>query len=73
MTAGDIREYAKRLEQEKTRIRSRKTIPPEDKRLVLSFLDVLLSQGMSLGRVSKYANHLKILSEKMVAETQDFT
>lgn len=72
-TAGDIHEYTKRLEQEKARIQIRKTISDEDKRLFLSFLDILLSQGMSLGRVSKYADHLKILSEKIAVQTQEST
>lgn len=68
-TAADIHQYKKKLEQEKARIQIRKTITEEDKTLILSFIDILLSQGMSIGRVSKYANHMKILSEKMVGET----
>ena len=70
-TAAVIHQYEKKLEQEKTRIQIRKTITEDDKKLILSFIDILLSQGMSIGRVSKYANHMKILSEKMVEETNN--
>ena len=68
-TAADVHQYKKKLEQEKTRIQFRKSIIEDDKKLILSFIDILLSQCMSIGRVSKHANHMKILSEKMVEET----
>ena len=40
--------------------------PDQHKQAVIRFGDVLKSQGISLGRVAKYLNHLKVLSCQLI-------
>jgi integrase len=61
----DIHEYATRVRNAIGNIES-SGMPEQDKEAVIRFGDVLRSQGVSLGRVAKYLNHLKVLSCQLV-------
>jgi integrase len=61
----DIHQYSKRLEQALKRIRESSKIAEQDKKLIERFSMVLRTQRLSLGRVAKYVNHLKIVSEML--------
>ncbi len=67
---SDIHGYSKRLEQALNRVRASEKIVEEDKKLVERFSIVLRTQRISLGRVAKYVNHLKIVAETLPVLTK---
>ena len=62
---SDIHGYSKRLEQALNRVRASDKIAEEDKKLLERFSIVLRTQRISLGRVAKYMNHLKVVAETL--------
>jgi integrase len=61
----DIHDYATRVRLAIENI-MRSEMSEQDKQSVIRFGDILKSQGISLGRVAKYLNHLKVLSCRLV-------
>ena len=62
---NDIYNYETRLEDALMLIKKSKRFCKADKRKINSFLDHLASQNVSVGRLSKYAFHLKTICEEL--------
>ncbi|MGI0046107.1 MAG: tyrosine-type recombinase/integrase [Nitrosotalea sp.] len=65
----DIHNYSRKLEQALARVKKSQVICPVDKELLERFSWVLRGQKVSVGRVTKYVNHLKIAAEVLSALT----
>ncbi len=62
---SDIHQYSKRLEQALKRVSVSEKITEQDKKVTERFSTVLRTQRISIGRVAKYVNHLKIIGETL--------
>ncbi|MGI0086791.1 MAG: tyrosine-type recombinase/integrase [Nitrosotalea sp.] len=60
----DIHNYQKRVKEALNYIKSC-DLDESDKKVIVSFTDVLRSEGISLGRVAKYIYHLKTISDRL--------
>ncbi|MDE1863041.1 MAG: tyrosine-type recombinase/integrase [Thaumarchaeota archaeon] len=66
----DIHGYSKRLDDALGRVRRSQSLCDDDKHLLERFSVVLRVQKISTGRVEKYVNHLKKISEMLGEITQ---
>ena len=63
--SADIHQYAKKLEQNLSRLRRSDRVTEKDKQLIERFSTVLRTQRLSVGRAQKYVNHLTVLARKL--------